>query len=87
MKAIMKEAITIGCLSFMGGCIFAIVLNEILPSSSTPSKTYPIELLLHWSTKAQGGYPTMECDSIKGDTVYKDGNSIVAKNIVNIKFK
>jgi hypothetical protein len=87
MKAIMKEAITIGCLSFMGGCIFAIVLNEILPSSSTPSKTYPIEVLLYFTTDGYQGHPTMECDSIKGDTVYKDGNSIVAKNIVNIKFK
>jgi hypothetical protein len=29
----------------------------------------------------------MECDSIKGDTVYKDGISIVVKNILNIKLK
>lgn len=64
-----------------------ITMYIVSKSPSKPTKHYPIELLLHWSTKAQGGYPTMECDSIKGDTVYKDGNSIVVKNIVNIKFK
>jgi hypothetical protein len=87
MKAIMKEAITIGCLSFMAGGIFAIVLNKILPSTSKPTKHYPIEVLSHWSAKGLGGYPTMECDSIKGDTVYKDGLFIVNKNIVNTQFK
>ena len=70
------------------GCTIGIsMLYLFSKSTSKPTKHYPIELLLHWSTKAQGGYPTMECDSIKGDTVYKDGNSIVVKNIVNIKFK
>jgi hypothetical protein len=29
----------------------------------------------------------MEVDSVKGDTVYKDGLGIVNKNIKNIKFK
>ena len=71
------------------GVVLGITMYLILISTPTskPTKHYPIELLLHWSTMAQGGYPTMECDSIKGDTVYKDGNSIVVKNILNIKFK
>jgi hypothetical protein len=29
----------------------------------------------------------MECDSIKGDTLWKDGNKVVNKNIINISFQ
>jgi hypothetical protein len=32
-------------------------------------------------------YPTMEADSVKGDTIWKDGNKIVNKNIINVIFK
>jgi hypothetical protein len=81
------KAVAIACISVVLTAGFLIAIDKTLPYPSTPTKTYPIELLLHWSTKAQAGYPTMECDSIKGDTVYKDGNSIVVKNILNIKFK
>ncbi len=81
------KAVAIVCISVVLTAVFLIVINKTLPYPSTPTKTYPIEVTLHWSAKGLGGYPTMECDSIKGDTVYKDGNSIVAKNILNIKFK
>jgi len=29
----------------------------------------------------------MEADSVKGDTIWKDGLNIVNKNIINVNFK
>jgi hypothetical protein len=59
----------------------------VIDNERKPSKHYPIEVKLHWETGQNGGYPTMDADSVKGDTIYKDGNSIVVKNIINIQFK
>jgi len=41
----------------------------------------------HWETSQSSYYPTMEADSVKGDTIWKDGNRIVNKNIRNVEFK
>jgi hypothetical protein len=51
------------------------------------TKHYPIEVKCHWKTDQCSGYPTMDADSVKGDTIYKDGLRIVSNNIINIKFK
>lgn len=60
---------------------------NISQSQKKPMKKYPVEVQCHWSTNGYSSYPTMVCDSIKGDTLWKDGNKIVAKNIINISFK
>jgi hypothetical protein len=52
-----------------------------------PTKQYPIEVRCFWSTYGFQSYPTMDADSVKGDTIYKDGLSVVNKNIVNVNFK
>jgi hypothetical protein len=78
-----KIAIAILIIFFVWGVIAW--LN--FPNNTKPSKHYPIEVKLHWETDQGAGYPTMDVDSVKGDTVYKDGNSIVVKNIINIQFK
>ena len=59
----------------------------ISDSKKKPKKHYPIEVKCHWETEQSGGYPTMDADSVKGDTIYKDGLRIVSKNIINIQFK
>ncbi len=66
--------------------IVGILLGVFMPSSK-PSKKYPIEVQCYWSTNGYQSYPSMDADSIKGDTIYKDGLSIVNKNIVNVNFK
>jgi hypothetical protein len=66
------------------GMVIGFGLSE---SKKKPTKHYPIEVKLHWETGQSGGYPTMDADSVKRDTVYKDGNSIVVKNIINVQFK
>ena len=67
--------------------IVGIFMGLIYPCNSKPNKQYPIEVQTHWQTDGYQGHPTMQADSIKGDTIYKDGLFIVNKNILNIEFK
>jgi hypothetical protein len=68
--------------------VFGIVIGfGLVDSPKKPLKQYPIEVQCHWETNGYQGNPTMEVDSVKGDTIYKDGLKIVNKNIVNIQFK
>jgi len=70
----------------MTALVFGIVTGFGLASPKN-SKHYPIEVRCYWETTNGQDYPKMECDSIKGDTLWKDGNSIVCKNIINVQFK
>jgi hypothetical protein len=47
-----------------------------------PQKEYPVEVQCYWSTNGYSSYPIMECDSIMGDTIYKDGLMIKSKTII-----
>ena len=68
--------------------VFGVVIGfGISDSKKKPTKKYPIEVQTHWSTDQGASYPIMEADSVIGDTIYKDGISIVNKNILNITFK
>ena len=68
--------------------IFGLVIGfGISDSKKKPKTHYPIEVKCHWETEQSGGYPTMDADSVKGDTIYKDGLRIVNKNIINVQFK
>lgn len=72
--------------------IVALVLGmviglEIGSSKKKPKKEYPIEVQTYWITDGYQSYPKMQCDSIKGDTLYKDGDMIINKNIINVSFK
>jgi hypothetical protein len=71
------------------GILVVGILLGVFLSSPKPSKTkkYPIEVQCYWSTYGYSSYPTMDADSVKGDTIYKDGLNIVNKNIINIEFK
>lgn len=66
------------------GMVIGFGLSE---SKKKPSKKYPIEVQCYWAANGHSSYPTMECDSIKGDTLWKDGNKVVNKNIINISFQ
>jgi hypothetical protein len=59
----------------------------IIDNERKPTKTYPIDVRCCWTTSQAASYPTMEADSVKGDTIYNDGIYIVNKNIINIQFK
>ena len=74
------------CVIIMGVSA-GILIGVSLDCEHENTKHYPIEVLTHWETGQNGGYPTMEVDSIKGDSIWRDGLMIRNKNIVNIKFK
>jgi len=67
--------------------IVGIFMGLIYPCNSKPTKNYPIEVETYWHVGNHEGYVPMECDSVKGDTIYKDGLIIVEKNLTYIKFK
>lgn len=52
-------------------------------------KEYPIEVHVRWpETQTEFEHThKFEADSIHNDTIYKDGRSIVNKNILNVVFK
>lgn len=52
-----------------------------------PTKKYPVIVQCYWETNGYTSYPQFECDSIKGDVCWKDGNKIVVKNIINVSFR
>lgn len=70
---------------FIGGIIGISVI--LYSQKTTPTKHYPIQVQCYWETNGYQSYPNFECDSIKGDTAWKDGNKIVTKNIINISFQ
>jgi hypothetical protein len=57
--------------------------------SSKPSKHYPIEVIvLSQETQTEWSHSyKMDADSVKQDTIWKDGVYIVNKNIINLVFK
>lgn len=52
-----------------------------------PTKEYPVEVTVCYETKTYWYTDYIECDSVKGDTIWKDGLSIINNNIKNIVFK
>jgi hypothetical protein len=81
MKSIIINHFLIPLLAMATGILIGINWD------SKPKKKYPIEVQCYWATSGYISYPQMECDSIHGDTLWKDGNKIVAKNIINIEFQ
>jgi len=67
--------------------ILGMIAGLIYPSDTKPTKEYPIQVSCYWESGGMQSYPTMESDSVKGDTIWKDGNKIVNKNIINVEFK
>ncbi len=69
--------------------VFGIVIGFGLDSSTNkqPTKEYPLQVHIVYETAGYYHTPTIECDSVKGDTIYKDGISVVNKNIKNVIFK
>ena len=68
--------------------IVGLILFLFLPHpKSSKTKEYPITVQCYWETNGLQSWPSMDVDSVKGDTIWKDGLSIVNKNITNIQFK
>ena len=83
----MKDWTNLQKISFILMVVSIISLIVLTSTIKTNKKHYPIEVLTNWSTDGYQGHPTMDADSVKGDTIWKDGRKIVNKNIINITFK
>jgi len=83
----MKDWTKLQKISFILMVVSIISLIVLTSTIKTNKKHYPIEVRCHWETSQSSYYPTMEADSVKGDTIWKDGNRIVNKNIKNVEFK
>ena len=70
---------------FIGGLIGIFTLDLVI-KTNPPTKHYPISVQFYLTTNGYSSYPKFECDSIKGDTCWKDGNKIITKNIINVSF-
>jgi hypothetical protein len=66
--------------------VFGGITGILFGHFTKPTKEYPVTVQCYWETKGYQSYPTFECDSIKGDTCFKDGNVIITKNIINVSF-
>ena len=71
----------------MTALVIGMVIGFGICDSSKKKKQYPIKVNCYWSTDGYQSYPSMDADSVKGDTIYRDGLSIVSKNIINVQFK
>ena len=69
----------------VGICIGIAVSKSEKPKGK--AKQYPIEVLTRWYSHQLTGGSTIECDSVIGDTIWKDGIELISKNIIEVKFK
>jgi hypothetical protein len=68
--------------------VFGIVIGfGLSESKKKPTKHYPIEVTCKYQIDAYWYSSYMKADSVKGDTIWKDGSKIVNKNIINVEFK
>ena len=65
------------------GAALGYVLFESMQSKK---KHYPVRVKTYWRTLDYQGGSDINCDSIIGDTIWKDGVKIVSNNIVEIRF-
>ena len=73
--------------AIMFAFIVGIIMGIIFPRGSKPSKDYPVIVTVCYETKTYWYTDYIECDSVNNDTIFKDGLSIINKNIKNIIFK
>ncbi len=78
----MAKGIMIGCFVTLG-----VWIGSFISEKKEPEKEYPIEVQTYWNSNGLQSYPKMDADSLRGDTIFRDRNYIVNKNIINVVFK
>lgn len=73
--------------AIMFAFVVGIVMGILFPRCSKSNKNYPIEVKTYFNVDGYYSAPIFEADSVKGDSIWKDGLMIRNKNIVNIEFK
>ncbi len=70
--------IILSIVMFWAGCV---------SGSNKPKKYYPVRVNCFYQTGNDHTYVGIYVDSVRQDTLWRDGNFIVNKNIVNVTFK
>ena len=73
----------------MVSCLIGMWFDANYFQTESEEKEYPLEVHVLWPENQMEMEHTnkFEADSVKSDTVYKDGLSIVNRNIINVVFK
>jgi len=71
----------------MSALMIGMVIGFGICDSSKKKKQYPIEVTCTYQTDTHWYSDYIKADSVKTDTIWKDGLSIVNKNIINVSFK
>lgn len=66
---------------------YVLVYDNVYTNKHTKEKEYPVEVHYRYNIGYNTISGTMEVDSVRGNVVYKDGQWIMNKNIINVKFK
>ena len=66
--------------------VIILILLIWMMSSCENGKKYPIRIQQVWGNGTYIYSETFDVDSIRGETLWKDGNPIKSNNIKNIKF-
>lgn len=75
---------------FMWGlfCLGVFMLGAHLQNTGFfNTKSYDVDVLTYANRRDIVCYESMDADSVRGDTIWKDGKWIVNNNIVNVVFK
>lgn len=67
------------------GIIIGFAFRQSLLNSN--KKNYPISISLFYEDRYAKFNDSFDCDSVRNDTIYKDGIFIINKNIINTSFK
>lgn len=70
----------------LGSCWIGYLIGSM---KSFPTKKYPLDVSIHFpETQVEFEHTAhIYADSVKADTIWKDGAYIVNKNITNVTFK
>lgn len=61
---------------------FGICIGHILFGRHyNKTKTYSLNVISHWKS---GCFHSIEADSVRGDTIWRDGDKFVSENIVSV---
>lgn len=66
---------------------YVLLYDNVSKNKHTKEKEYPVEVHYRYNIGYNAISGTMDADSVRGNTIYKDGQWILNKNIVNVKFK
>ena len=68
--------------------MFGLVIGfGLAHSEKKPNKEYPLVVRLCYDRAGYYDMPDIKCDSVKGDTIWRDGLQVINKHIVSVEYR